>query len=67
MRQNKEISIIGFREKESKLYFHCPNMQHRGVRLIRTSLGWICPEGCGYTYAVTRTVILNDPSAQAKK
>jgi hypothetical protein len=64
LRQDKQYSIIGFREKESKYYFHCSSPQHKGVHLVRVKDGWICPEGCGYTSPAIRTVLtLNNPSS----
>ena len=52
MRDSKPFTVITYtKPEEPKLYFHCPN--HKSVRLIRTKMGWICPEGCGYTSPAT--------------
>jgi len=53
MRHNKPVSVIGFREKESKYYFHCS--EHLGVRLQRVKDSWLCPE-CGPTIPAIRIV-----------
>ena len=54
MRQNKQPFLLFTKHEEKKQWFHCS--KHRGVRLIRTDKGFLCPEGCGYTIPAIKIV-----------
>jgi len=54
MRANKPVMLVGFREKQCKIYFHCPR---HNSRLVRIKNKWICSESCGIISTIDLSIL----------